>query len=172
MSPAFQERRDILVADTPQEYYRNLAIRWAVFGAIVLLILSLILAYSHAQRRMRQGLPLKAYHKWMIPQSQRKRLNPAALQNQFSFYRANTPGYDLEAFPPPVYDANSAPPPTYQPPAGASKVNPAQEYDMPPPGAPPRAATATEANATVGTVGTSPARSVRLPWLSRFQRST
>ncbi|MCJ1360436.1 MAG: hypothetical protein MMC33_010441 [Icmadophila ericetorum] len=90
---------------------------------------------------MKKNLPLLAYHRFLVPRSQRVRFPPARVQNQFSFYRAQEEGaYGLEDMPPPVYDPNHPPPPLYQPPQGASKVNPRQDYDRPPAGSPPQSA--------------------------------
>lgn len=88
-------------------------------------------------------------NKWLLRPSQRRR-SEYSLQNQFSFYRAQEiSGNDMGLDSPPgigflskldnssgadntAYDHNQAPPPIYQPPQGASKVNPMQDYDMPP----------------------------------------
>ena len=97
--------------------------------------------------------------KWLLPRSQRARYQPHLMQpqNDFSFYQAqngNGEGYGMHAFPPPgmptsnlqtkwlstdesAYNQNHEAPPTYQPPMGSSKVNPSQDYAVPPPGAPP-----------------------------------
>jgi len=114
----------------------GLLVRWLIFGAVVLVLGLLVIAYSHARRRIRMGLSPKPYHRWMVRNPPRTR-QPSTIQNQFSFYRYGPTEYDMEAAPPPVYDPNHIPPPVYQPPAGASKVNPSQEYDVPPPGPPP-----------------------------------
>ena len=72
-----------------------------------------------------------------------------------------------------VYDPNHVPPPIYQPPAGSSKANPSQDYDVPPPGPPPISVPITVER--VGDTILSPpptARSSRSPWLNKFKRTT
>ena len=96
----------------------SLIVRWVIFGILVLVAVSALMAYSHAKRRVAKGLPPKAYHRvmqselafifeyrlrffqWMVRQQQRRHSEPS-LQNEFSFYRAAAPEYDLEALPPP-----------------------------------------------------------------------
>ncbi|KAF7511475.1 hypothetical protein GJ744_004664 [Endocarpon pusillum] len=118
-------------------------IKWSIIGAIILsFVLFLVLGYFHAQRRMKKGLRPLAYHRWLVPRSQRMRFDPT-YQNQYMVYPMNREqdGYAMNGYapPPPVYDRNNENAPTYLPPEGASKVNPDQgDYAaIPPPGAPP-----------------------------------
>ena len=41
----------------------SLIVRWAIFVVLVVFVLALLMAYSHARRRMMRGLPPKAYHR-------------------------------------------------------------------------------------------------------------
>ncbi|MCJ1415513.1 hypothetical protein MMC32_001845 [Xylographa parallela] len=172
MNSLLRQRQTFPVDETIQQYNISLIVRWVIFGILVLMVLSALLAYSHAKGRMAKGLPPKAYHRWMVRQQQRQQFEPS-LQNEFSFYRAAAPEYDLEALPPPVYDPNHVPPPTYQPPAGGSKVNPTQEYDRPP-SSPPPFSVLSMPGAVEAPIESPPptARSVRSPWMPRFKRST
>ncbi|KAI9870176.1 MAG: hypothetical protein M1830_004564, partial [Pleopsidium flavum] len=83
------------------------AIKWAVMALIFFLLLAWFVGgYYHAQRRMKKGLPPLAYHRWLLPRSQRARFEPHTLQpqNQFSFYQAHNgrgDSYGMHAFPPP-----------------------------------------------------------------------
>ncbi|MCJ1242831.1 hypothetical protein MMC30_000026 [Trapelia coarctata] len=164
--------RDFFDDGDVQAYNTSLIVRWVIFGIIVFCILALVFAYAHAKRRMQTGLPPKAYHRWMVPNQNRTR-QASTIQNQFSFYRAGPSEYDLEAYPPPVYDPNHVMPPAYQPPEGASKANPSQDYDVPPPGAPPSQVAAVRVDNEAVIESPPPtARSVRSPWLSKFKRST
>lgn len=55
-------------------YWNWYAVRWAILlGLIVLILAILALSYLHAQRRMRQGLPLRTYHQWLVPRRVRAR---------------------------------------------------------------------------------------------------
>ncbi|MCJ1237482.1 hypothetical protein MMC14_005468 [Varicellaria rhodocarpa] len=142
MAPVIETRQDIVVQEPDDQVAYNqkaLAIKWAVFGSLFLiLMLWFTVGYWHAQRRMRKGLRPLAYHRWMIPYEQRKPFEPS-LQNQFSFYRVNDNAeYGMDAMPPPVYNPNSVAPPTYQPPKGVSKTDLVLDYDLPPAGPPPR----------------------------------
>jgi len=41
----------------------SIIVRWVSFGIIVFCIMALVFAYAHAKRRMKTGLPPKAYHR-------------------------------------------------------------------------------------------------------------
>ncbi|MCJ1451925.1 hypothetical protein MMC28_002265 [Mycoblastus sanguinarius] len=115
------------------------AVKWAFVAAILLLfLLWFVGGYYHAQRRLKKGLPPLAYHRFLLPHHQRTRFMP---QPQYAVYpQQNGYGesYPLQAFPPPAYNAEHIPPPMYQPPEGASKANPTQDWvAQPPPGPPP-----------------------------------
>ncbi|MCJ1425776.1 hypothetical protein MMC29_003676 [Sticta canariensis] len=109
------------------------AIKWAVIGAVFLIaLLWFVGGYYHAQRRMKRGLRPLAYHRWLLPRSQRARFPP---HNVFSIHQQQAgynDGYQMQSYPPPAYDSSHAPPPAYQPPQGASKINPSQEWGVPP----------------------------------------
>lgn len=113
------------------------AIKWAIIGAIFLIaLLWFVGGYYHAQSRMKRGLRPLAYHRWLLPRSQRARFQP---QNQFSLNQQQGwyyDGYQMQAYPAPAYDPSHAPPPVYQPPQGTSKGNPSQESEVQPPEGP------------------------------------
>jgi len=73
-----------------------------------------------------------AYHRFLVPPADRAKFESSPeFQNQFSFYRVNGQGYDMNNMgAPPVYDASRPVPPTYQPPEGASKANPSQGFEV------------------------------------------
>ncbi|KAI4141887.1 MAG: hypothetical protein L6R39_005148 [Caloplaca ligustica] len=112
------------------------AIKWAVVAAIFFgILLFFLLGYLHAKRRIRKGQQPLAYHRWLLPRSQRIRYAP----QQFSFYHHQQAPYEMQPYPPPppAYHHNEMPPPPqYEPPQGASKLNPNQQYTAPP-GPPP-----------------------------------
>lgn len=93
-----------------------------LFAAV---LLYLLLGYFHAKRRLRQGLPPKRYHAWMVRRQYRQpQYNPYyAPQQQGAGYAM--PGYQP---PPPAYNAFAPPPPAYQPPEGASKAMADQNF--------------------------------------------
>ncbi|MCJ1482818.1 hypothetical protein MMC06_002984 [Schaereria dolodes] len=139
----FNDPNDTYFDDNYWSYSKTAVIvKWSVVAAIfVIFITWFVGGYFHAQRRMRKGLAPLLYHKpkWLLPRSQRLRFQ-SGHQNDFSFYRTQNSyndGYGLQAFPPPAYNSDHVPPPTYQPPEGASKINPDQDYAIPPPGHPP-----------------------------------
>ncbi|KAI4163789.1 MAG: hypothetical protein LQ342_002562 [Letrouitia transgressa] len=124
------------------------AIKWGVVGGILLIFaLWLILGYLHAHRRVKRGLPPMAYHRWLLPRSQRMRFAP---QNQFSFYPQHQTPYEMQTYPPPppAYNNEYPAPPQYEPPQGASKTNPDQQF--PPPSGPPPGQQAAEESSSVG----------------------
>lgn len=130
----------------------GVAIKWAVVGAIlVLLVLWLVLGRMHAQRRLRRGQRPMVYHRLLVPRPQRARFYP---QPQ---YASNGPGwgsegYPMQAYPPPAYNTDHIPPPVYQPPNGGSKINPHQDWAAVPPPGPPPGHEAGESSRTMETV--------------------
>ncbi|KAI4119124.1 MAG: hypothetical protein LQ338_007326 [Usnochroma carphineum] len=113
------------------------AIKWAVVAALFFgVLLFFLAAYLHAKRRLRKGQAPLAYHRWLLPRSQRMRYAP---QQPFMFYQHQQGPYEMHPYPPPppAYHHNEMPPPPrYEPPQGASKTNPDQQYPAPP-GPPP-----------------------------------
>ncbi|KAI9760050.1 MAG: hypothetical protein M4579_001883 [Chaenotheca gracillima] len=110
-------------------------IKWAVLGVIVLLFFVYMFGgYYHAKKRAARGLAPLAYHRWLLPHEQRARLDPTYRRphNNFTFYQAQRYDHNMDTMPPPAYNADHAPPPSYQPPAGASKADPAQHFSGPP----------------------------------------
>lgn len=103
-------------------------IKWSILAAIFLFFMAWFLGgYVHAKQRMRKGLPLLAYHRWLIPYRERQRYGQTP-QNHFTFYATQQQPYranDGTYFePPPVYNHDA--PPSYMPPPGATKLNPQQ----------------------------------------------
>jgi len=94
------------------------AVKWSVLLALfVIFFLWITLGYYHARRRIKAGLRPLAYHKWLVPRSQRE---PQPPQNIRAYYAPGSFGME-HAEPPPVY-SNTDMPPSYQPPEGGSKV--------------------------------------------------
>jgi len=142
------------------------AIKWAVLAVIFLVFFGWFLGgYLHAQRRMKKGLPLLAYHRWLVPRTQRARyLQP---QNQFSFYQVqndNGEAYGMHPYAPPAYNTYHVPPPTYQPPVGSSKVDHDQDYARPPPGPPPNAASSSVLPGRIGSPDETHSSSTSTPF--------
>lgn len=95
------------------------AVKWSVLLALfVIFFLWITLGYYHARRRIKAGLKPLAYHKWLVPRSQRE---PQPVQNARAYYTPGNFGMQEHAEPPPVY-SNTDMPPSYQPPEGGSKV--------------------------------------------------
>ncbi|KIW19999.1 hypothetical protein PV08_00574 [Exophiala spinifera] len=127
------------------------AIKWAIIAAIlVALFLFFIVGYLHARRRMRKGQPPLAYHRWLVPRSQRM-----AFAQQYPQYAAQAGVYSIAARPmyhpygpgqqaypmgaygppPPAYHEPDYVP-VYTPPSG-NKVDPDQNRHYTPPSGPP-----------------------------------
>lgn len=129
-------------------YYVRYAVIAAIFAVIVLI---LIFAHFHAQRRIKKGLQPLAYHRWLV-----RRRNPYPPQNTYAYYQPNTqqqppPGqaYPMNGYygahgappggvegqqgwapPPPAYGQHTwDTPPNYAPPTGASKAAPDQNVN-------------------------------------------
>ncbi|MCJ1226416.1 hypothetical protein MMC12_003068 [Toensbergia leucococca] len=166
MGSILHPRQQLVGGDSGDDYndgswwYSSTAliIKWSVITAIFVIFMAWFVGgYYHARRRMKKGLPPLAYHRWLVPRSQRMRFEPQH-QNPFSFYQSpNTfnDGHQLQTFPPPppgktllhltfqpvaddiAYNTDHVPPPIYQPVNGFSKVDPDQDYAVPPPGPPP-----------------------------------
>lgn len=130
----------------------GIAIKWAIVGAIlILLVLWLVFGRIHAQRRIRRGQRPMVYHRFLVPRFQRARFHPQAP------YPSNGPGwggegYPLQAYPPPAYNTEHVPPPVYQPPDGGSKIDPHQDWAAVPPPGPPPGQEAGESSRTMETV--------------------
>ncbi|KAI5780711.1 hypothetical protein DFH27DRAFT_617521 [Peziza echinospora] len=123
-------------------------IRYGILLALVLFSVAfLIFAYQHANRRIKKGLPPMGYHRWLVSHRRTAQFeqdssdpnNPNYNNNnntQFTFYGAGAgaggDAHALHAVPPPAYNPNYVQPPSYPGPPGASKVDPVQEYPVPP----------------------------------------
>ncbi|KAF2707524.1 hypothetical protein K504DRAFT_383174 [Pleomassaria siparia CBS 279.74] len=127
---------------------KGIIIKWAILGGMFLFFMAWFFGgYIHAKSRMKKGLPLLAYHRWLVPYPERRRFGQVP-QNHFTFY-AQQPGYGPQSsqqqqqpmytqrpdgtYPdaPPLYNNNDAPP-GYAVPAGATKTNPNQHgVEMP-----------------------------------------
>ncbi|ORY00229.1 hypothetical protein BCR34DRAFT_115289 [Clohesyomyces aquaticus] len=113
---------------------KGIIIKWCILTGIFLFFITWFVGgYVHAKRRMRKGLPLLSYHRWLVPYNERRRYGQVP-QNHFSFYAPNQPyGQRPDGTypePPPMYSGHDAPP-GYVPPPGATKAHPTQQYDMP-----------------------------------------
>ncbi|SMR52753.1 unnamed protein product [Zymoseptoria tritici ST99CH_1E4] len=105
---------------------------YAIRYTIIIVILAIILlyfvgGYFHARRRMKKGLPLKRYHRWMVRRQYRQQQHAAPQYNAY-YQDPNQQGYPMQPYgnnPPPPY---VAPPPAYAPPEGASKAMADQNY--------------------------------------------
>ncbi|KAF2187853.1 hypothetical protein K469DRAFT_569101 [Zopfia rhizophila CBS 207.26] len=105
-------------------------VKWSILAAIFLFFMAWFVGgYMHAKRRMRKGLPLMAYHRWLVPYKERQRWGQTP-QNHFTFYAAQPYGQRPNGTypePPPMYN-NDAPPNYVPPPPGATKAHPTQSY--------------------------------------------
>ncbi|KAL8988331.1 MAG: hypothetical protein Q9177_002583 [Variospora cf. flavescens] len=104
------------------------AIKWAIVVTILALLVFCLAGYLHARRR------------WLLPRRQRMHQAHQAPHQQFTFYGHQQAPHEMQPYPappPPAYHhAQMPPPPRYEPPQGASKTNPDQQY-MAPLGPPP-----------------------------------
>ncbi|KAH7123960.1 hypothetical protein B0J11DRAFT_326747 [Dendryphion nanum] len=116
----------------------GIIVKWCILGAIFLFFtLWFVGGYFHAKSRMRKGLPLMGYHRFLIPFSRRRAAGQVP-QNHFTFYATQQAPYGQNSnnnntnyyqqrpdgsYPdaPPMY-SNEAPP-GYMPPPGATKTN-------------------------------------------------
>ncbi|KAF2498438.1 hypothetical protein BU16DRAFT_294255 [Lophium mytilinum] len=113
-------------------------IKWCILAAIFVFFMAWFLGgYIHAKSRLRKGLPLLAYHRWLVPLRDRQRYGQTpygqAPQNHFTFYNTQQQQYQQQPYrandgtyfePPPVYNHDA--PPSYVPPPGATKLHPQQ----------------------------------------------
>ncbi|KAH3948309.1 hypothetical protein HBI56_126510 [Parastagonospora nodorum] len=129
---------------------KGIIIKWIILGVIFALFMAWFVGgYIHAKQRLKKGLPLLGYHRFLISYSERKRHGQVP-QNHFTFYAqeqpyypqgqqppyAQRPGAGPYAEPPPMYNNADAPPQYFAPP-GASKASPNQQgVEMPQYGAP------------------------------------
>ncbi|KAF2013406.1 hypothetical protein BU24DRAFT_236978 [Aaosphaeria arxii CBS 175.79] len=136
---------------------KGIIIKWVIFACFFgFFMLWFVGGYIHAKRRIKKGLPLLAYHRWLVP---RRHYNPQP-QNHFTFYSPQhqhpygpPPQQRPDGTwpqPPPTY-AHDAPPSYYAPPGGnpngAAKMYPGgapqgmemPQYGVPPPPGPPPA---------------------------------
>lgn len=106
-------------------------VRWSVFlGLFTLFTAYIVIGYLHAKRRMKKGLPLLAYHRWLVNGGERSQYDPSYRNPSTYYYQYGQPGlqtgYGMQPIPPPVYDPNAPLPPSYQTPMTASKVDASQ----------------------------------------------
>jgi hypothetical protein len=105
-----------------------MAIRYTIIIVIfAIILLYFVGGYLHARRRLKKGLPLKRYHRWMVRRSYRQQQPQGNV-----YYNPNQPGYPMQPYqgqpPPPAYNTYAPPPPAYAPPEGASKAMADQNY--------------------------------------------
>ncbi|KAL8940251.1 MAG: hypothetical protein Q9216_002905 [Gyalolechia sp. 2 TL-2023] len=112
------------------------AIKWAIVAAIFLAILLFFAGgYFHAQRRMKKGQAPLRYHRQNPYEMQPYPPPPPGMSSDHIIDLADSSAYHHNEMPPP---------PRYEPPQGASKTNPNQQYTVPP--GPPLAPPAGEAS--------------------------
>ncbi|POS84959.1 hypothetical protein EPUL_002959, partial [Erysiphe pulchra] len=104
-------------------------VRWSVFlGLFTLFTAYIVIGYFHAKRRMKKGLPLLAYHRWLVSREERAQFDPSYRNPSTYYYQYAPPGfqngYGMQPIPPPVYDPNAPLPPSYQTPT--SKLDASQ----------------------------------------------
>ncbi|KAI4673229.1 uncharacterized protein J4E88_008841 [Alternaria novae-zelandiae] len=134
---------------------KGIIVKWIILAAFFLIFFGWFVGGRiHAKQRLRKGLPLLSYHRFLISYSERRRHGQVP-QNHFTFYQtqnpyapnAPNPQYTQRqdgtwAEPPPLYQNTDAPPQYFAPPPpGATKMNPnqgAQGMEMPVYGAPPQ----------------------------------
>ncbi|KAH9879302.1 hypothetical protein J1614_002741 [Plenodomus biglobosus] len=116
---------------------KGIIIKWIVLITFFLIFFGWFVGgYIHAKHRLRKGLPLLAYHGFLVSRSQRRRYGQAGPpQNHFTFYQTQNPYQPNAAYvqrqdgawaePPPLYQ-NSDAPPQYYPPPRATKMDPNQ----------------------------------------------
>ncbi|CAA9957611.1 hypothetical protein CFE70_001183 [Pyrenophora teres f. teres 0-1] len=115
----------------------GIIVKWIILASFFFIFFGwFVIGHIHAKQRLKKGLPLLAYHRFLIPYNQRR--GPLAPQNHFTFYQTQQP-YGAPppnapyaqrtdgawAEPPPLYQNTDAPPQYFAPP-GASKTNPSQ----------------------------------------------
>lgn len=112
----------------------GMAVRYTVICIILASILLFFLGgYIHAKRRMRKGVPLLAYHRWMVHRSVRYQYQQP-VYNPYNGNAVHDPyqeGYAMHGYapPPPAYHRYGDAPPAYAPnPAGASKAMADQNF--------------------------------------------
>ncbi|KAF2675371.1 hypothetical protein BT63DRAFT_409462 [Microthyrium microscopicum] len=132
MDASMIAKRDVILLDEDGRehlgwWYSPTAyiVKWAVvLGLFMTFFLWVTLGYLHARRRIRMGNKPLAYHRWLVPRSQR--MPPP--QNEYGYYNPGSYGmqnqHNME--PPPLYSSADMPP-SYQPPPGGSKVAPMQD---------------------------------------------
>ncbi|KAJ9625894.1 hypothetical protein H2203_004661 [Taxawa tesnikishii (nom. ined.)] len=104
----------------------GMTVRYVVVAIVFLVLVAFLVgSYYHAKKRIRQGLPPLAYHRWLVA----RRRHPQQFQQQHGYatyyqQESNGQAYPMHGYPPapPAYNAWDAPPPVYQPPEGATKV--------------------------------------------------
>lgn len=112
-------------------------LKWVILACIFLFFMIWFVGgYIHAKQRLKKGLPLLFYHRFLVSYSERRRYGQAGVpQNHFTFYQTQPQPYASHqngpyqqrhdgawSEPPPLYQNNDAPPQYFAPP-GATKVN-------------------------------------------------
>ncbi|KAF2662981.1 hypothetical protein K491DRAFT_10285 [Lophiostoma macrostomum CBS 122681] len=109
-------------------------VKWCILAGFFLFFMAWFVGgYLHAKSRMKKGLPLLGYHRWLVSYNQRKRYGQTP-QNHFTFYASQPYGQRQDgnyAEPPPVYNGNDAPPQYYAPPGTAKPSGTQNAMEMP-----------------------------------------
>ncbi|RYN64563.1 hypothetical protein AA0118_g3796 [Alternaria tenuissima] len=131
---------------------KGIIVKWIILASFFVIFFGWFVGGRiHAKQRLRKGLPLLGYHRFLISYSERRRHGQVP-QNHFPFYQTQTPYAPTPQYtqrqdgtwadPPPLYQNTDAPPQYFAPPPpGATKANPnqgAQAMEMPLYGAPPQ----------------------------------
>lgn len=75
-------------------------VKWSVLLSIfITFFLWITIGYYHARQRLKRGLPPLAYHRWLVPKSQR--YPQPRLQNNYEYYQQAHPGVHDGVDPPP-----------------------------------------------------------------------
>ncbi|EPQ64239.1 hypothetical protein BGT96224_2337 [Blumeria graminis f. sp. tritici 96224] len=98
-------------------------VRWSIFfGLSTIFTAYILIGYIHAKSRMKKGLPLLSYHRWLVSDETRMRYDPN-YTNPNIFYGYHQNGIGMQPMPQQMYGMNAPLPPTYQPQSGVTKVD-------------------------------------------------
>ncbi|EOA88934.1 uncharacterized protein SETTUDRAFT_160108 [Exserohilum turcica Et28A] len=152
---------------------KGIIIKWIILAVFFFIFFGWFVGGRiHAKRRLRKGLPLLSYHRFLVSYQERRRFGQVP-QNHFTFYQtqnpyappnggANAPYTQRQdgawSEPPPLYQNNDAPPQYFAPagPAktgatpGASSAPDAMEMGQYSAGAPPPAQAGPQQSGVVG----------------------
>lgn len=144
---------------------KGIIIKWIILGVLFAIFFGWFVGgYIHAKRRLKKGLPLLGYHRFLISYSERKRHGQVP-QNHFTFYAQQQPYYTNGqpyqqrpggpyAEPPPMYNGSDAPPQYFAPqPANKPYGQQGPSMEMPQYGGPTAQSSAPQGPQQSGVVG-------------------